>query len=71
MPQETYYKDHWVEIEPERLDRYEVQFIWGPRGNKLLEPADIAAGQAVADYGCGPGYLSVELAGRVGETGHV
>ena len=71
MSQGTYYKDHWVAIEPDRLDRYEEQFVWGARGNKLIEPADIAAGQVVADYGCGPGYLSVELARRVGEDGHV
>ncbi len=71
MTEDTYYKDHWVEIEPDRLDRYEQQFVWGARGNRLLEPADIQAGQDVADYGCGPGYLSVELARWVGEGGHV
>ncbi len=71
MSLDSYYKDHWVEIEPERLERYEAQFILGNRGDRLLAPADIAAGQVVADYGCGPGYLSVELAGRVGPTGHV
>ena len=71
MSLETYYKDHWVEIEPDRLDRYEDQFVWGERGNRLLEPAEIAAGQSVADYGCGPGYVSMELARRVGPEGHV
>lgn len=71
MPLETYYKDHWVEIESDRLDRYEGQFAWGERGNKLLEPAGIEPGQTVADYGCGPGYVSLELAKRVGASGHV
>ena len=71
MSLETYYKDHWVEIEPDRLDRYEDQFVWGERGNRLLEPAEIEAGQSVADYGCGPGYVSMELARRVGPDGHV
>ncbi len=71
MSNDTYYKDHWVDIEPERLERYEKQFIWGERGNALIEPADIKPGQVVADYGCGPGYLSVELARRVGTDGHV
>lgn len=71
MSLETYYKDHWVEIEADRLDRYENQFAWGARGDRLLEPAGIAAGQVVADYGCGPGYVTVELAKRVGESGHV
>ncbi|NKB58723.1 MAG: methyltransferase domain-containing protein [Alphaproteobacteria bacterium] len=71
MSLDSYYKDHWVEIEPDRLDRYEEQFIWGPGRDRLLEPAGIEAGQAVADYGCGPGYVSVELAKRVGEAGQV
>ena len=71
MSEDTYYKDHWVEIEPDRLDRYEAQFAWGARGNRLIDPADIQAGQRVADYGCGPGFLTVELARRVGEGGHV
>lgn len=71
MSRETYYKDHWVEIEPDRLDRYEDQFTWGERGNRLIEPADIEPGHEVADYGCGPGFLSLELAKRVGEDGHV
>lgn len=71
MSKDTYYKDHWVDIEPERLERYEAQFILGKRGDKLLATAEIAVGQIVADYGCGPGYLSVELANRVGPEGHV
>ncbi|PPR20040.1 MAG: Demethylmenaquinone methyltransferase [Alphaproteobacteria bacterium MarineAlpha10_Bin3] len=71
MSTDSYYKDHWVDIEPDRLDRYEAQFVWGPNGDRLLEPAAIAAGHAVADYGCGPGYMSVELARRVGKAGHV
>ena len=37
----------------------------------MLEPAEIEAGQSVADYGCGPGYVSMELARRVGPEGHV
>ena len=71
MALDTYYKDHWVEIEPDRLERYEDQFVWGERGNRLLESAEIETGQTVADYGCGPGYVSIELAKRVGETGFV
>ncbi len=71
MSLDSYYKDHWVEIEPDRLDRYEDQFVWGPGRGRLLEPAGIEAGQSVADYGCGPGYVSVELAKRVGEAGRV
>lgn len=71
MSEETYYKDHWIEIEPDRLERYEALFVWGARGNALIDPADIQAGNVVADYGCGPGFLSVELARRVGDGGYV
>jgi ubiquinone/menaquinone biosynthesis C-methylase UbiE len=70
MKPETYYRDHWIEIEPERLAAYEQMFEWRPLMDPLLAPAAIAKGQRVVDYGCGPGGLSVELAHRVGD-GHV
>ncbi len=71
MSRETYYRDHWTDIESERLERYEEQFVWRPGMDRLLAPAEIAPAQTVADYGCGPGYLAVELARRVGEAGRV
>ncbi len=71
MSLESYYKDHWVEIEPERMDRYESMFQWSPSSDPLLAAAEIAPGQTVADFGCGPGILAVELARRVGPKGHV
>ena len=71
MSLETYYKDHWVTIEPDRLDRYEAMFKWVPGLNPILDPAEITAGQTVADFGCGPGYVACELARRVGPEGHV
>lgn len=71
MNPDTYYKDHWLEIEPERLDAYEQLFEWRPQSAPLLEPAKLGPGQVVVDYGCGPGGLSVELARRVAPTGRV
>jgi ubiquinone/menaquinone biosynthesis C-methylase UbiE len=71
MNSDTYYRDHWVEIEPERLDAYEQMFEWRPQNAPLLEPARLAPGQVVVDYGCGPGGLSVELARRVAPGGRV
>jgi SAM-dependent methyltransferase len=68
---DTYYKDHWLEIEPDRLEGYELMFEWRPQNAPLLEPARLAPGQVVVDYGCGPGGLAVELARRVAPTGHV
>lgn len=71
MVRDTYYRDHWVQIEPERLDRYEQMFRWSPAYARLLEPAQIEHGQVVADFGCGPGAMAVELAKQVGAGGHV
>ncbi|NRA01729.1 MAG: methyltransferase domain-containing protein [Myxococcales bacterium] len=68
---ETYYRDHWLVVEPERLEAYEKMFEWHPRMAPLLEPADLRPGQTVVDYGCGPGLLTLELARRVGPDGHV
>ncbi|MCZ6532271.1 MAG: methyltransferase domain-containing protein [SAR324 cluster bacterium] len=71
MALDTYYKDHWLEIEPERLDRYEKQFQWSKANERLLEPARVEQGQMVADFGCGPGAIAIELARQVGPQGHV
>jgi ubiquinone/menaquinone biosynthesis C-methylase UbiE len=68
---ETYYRDHWVTIEPERLDAYDEMFRWRPEMDALIAPAEIAPGQTVLDYGCGPGWLAIELARRVSPSGHV
>lgn len=67
----TYYRDHWVEVEPERMARYEAMFQWRDGHEALIAPAAIGTGAVVADYGCGPGALSIELARRVGAAGKV
>jgi ubiquinone/menaquinone biosynthesis C-methylase UbiE len=36
-----------------------------------LQKANLSEGQTVWDIGCGPGTMTVELARRVGDTGHV
>ena len=71
MDEKTYYRDHWVEVEPERLNAYTEMFKWRPEMEPLLAPADLQPGQTVVDYGCGPGGLALELARRAGPTGHV
>ena len=68
---DTYYRDHWVEIDSERLDAYDQMFRWRPEMDALIAPAAIAAGQTVLDYGCGPGWLAIELAKKVGPGGRV
>jgi ubiquinone/menaquinone biosynthesis C-methylase UbiE len=71
MDEATYYRDHWIEIEPDRLDAYEQMFRWRPEMDPLIAPAALAEGQVVMDYGCGPGWLAIEIARRVGAPGHV
>jgi ubiquinone/menaquinone biosynthesis C-methylase UbiE len=71
MREATYYRDHWLMVEPERLDVYEEMFRWRPQLEPLLAPARLEPGLTVVDYGCGPGHLAVELARRVGPGGHV
>lgn len=71
MDETTYYRDHWVEVEPERLAAYKEMFKWRPEMAPLLAPADLQPGQTVVDYGCGPGGLLLELARRASSSGHV
>ena len=71
VKRETYYRDHWLTVEPERLEAYEEMFRWRPQMDPMLEPAALAPGPAGVDYGCGPGHLAVELARRVGPEGCV
>jgi ubiquinone/menaquinone biosynthesis C-methylase UbiE len=66
-----YFQDHWREIEPERLERYELMFAWRPEQEALLAPARIQEGQTVLDFGSASGQLALELARWVGSTGHV
>jgi ubiquinone/menaquinone biosynthesis C-methylase UbiE len=68
---ETYYRDHWLTIDPERFEAYDQMFRWRPEMDPLLAPADLARGQTILDYGCGPGWMAIELARRVGAKGHV
>ena len=68
---QTYYRDHWVDIKPERMSRYEAMFQWREGHDALIAPAGVSPGHIVADYGCGPGGLAVELARRVGDHGKV
>jgi ubiquinone/menaquinone biosynthesis C-methylase UbiE len=65
----TFFTDHWRSIEEERIARYERMFVWRAEQASLLEPAAIEAGQHVLDFGCGPGFLTAELARRVGGAG--
>ena len=68
---DTYFTDHWREIEEERLERYEQLFVWNDAQRVLLAPADLQLGQRVLDVGCGPGFFAGGLAEIVGPEGQV
>ena len=54
------------------LDRLGVQHrIWRDLTNAVLDRAGVASGMTVLDLGCGPGFVTEELARRVGPTGQV
>jgi ubiquinone/menaquinone biosynthesis C-methylase UbiE len=65
------FADHWLNIDPERLARYEQMFRWNPATERFYDAARIEPGQVIADFGCGPGHAAVEFARRVGPKGHV
>ena len=67
----TYHKAHWAEIEAKRFGRYEEMCVWRSEGAALLAPARLEAGHTGLDFGCGPGYVALELGRRVGERGRV
>ncbi len=71
MPDIPFYKDHWITIDGERLDRYQRMFQWNPASVALYEAADIRVGHIAADFGCGPGHTAIEIADWVGPQGHV
>ena len=72
MTFDTYYKDHWVAIEPDRFARYDAMFkLDDARADKLLAPLALGPGQVALDLGCGPGYVAAQLARLVGPSGRV
>ena len=71
MTSDPFYKAHWIDIDPDRMAAYRDGFAWDAATERLFAPAQIKTGQTVADFGCGPGQVAVELARQVGPSGHV
>ena len=71
MDRRTFYTDHWQQIEPDRIARYERMFEWREGSEALLEDADLRPGQQVLDFGSGPGFMALALADIVGAGGQV
>ncbi|PWJ17491.1 methyltransferase domain-containing protein [Jannaschia seohaensis] len=71
MGGEPFYKAHWIDIGPDRMAAYRDGFAWDDAAAHLYDPAGIAAGHRVVDFGCGPGKVAAVLAQLVGPDGHV
>jgi ubiquinone/menaquinone biosynthesis C-methylase UbiE len=71
MNLDSFFSDHWKEIESDRLARYEQMFQWRDGQKALLAPAAIEPGHRVLDVGAGPGFFASGIAGLVGEAGAV
>ena len=68
---EPYYKQHWIDIEPERIAAYDQILGYHPALEPILRPLDLRDGLRVLDVGCGPAHTTMELARRVGASGKV
>ena len=64
-----YYKQHWIEIDADRLAVYDTLLRYEPRMEPLLAPLDLQPGVFVLDVGSGPGSTTMELGRRVGPSG--
>ena len=47
MKKDSYFQDHWREIEEDRLERYEEMFKWRPEQESLLTPLGLTEGMSV------------------------
>ena len=71
MTESSFYKDRWLSIAPDKLERYQNMFQWNPASRIFYEAAEIREGHIVGELGCGPGHTAVEIARWVGAAGHV
>jgi len=67
----SYYKQHWIDIEPERFAAYDQILNWHPAMEPLIAPLELRPGLKVLDAGSGPGFTTIELGRRVGAQGSV
>jgi SAM-dependent methyltransferase len=65
----TQYPLGTADAELERL-RFQHE-VWGATTRAFLDRLDVRSGWRVLDLGCGPGFVTLELAERVGPSGEV
>jgi SAM-dependent methyltransferase len=68
---EPYYKQHWIDIEPERQTAYDQILAFHPALEPILKPLELRPGLRVLDVGSGPGHTAMELARRVAPSGQM
>jgi len=66
-----YYKQHWIDIEPERHAAYDQILGYHPSLEAIIRPLELRPGLRVLDVGSGPAYTTMELARRVAPSGQV
>src|SRR3984957_16029605 len=66
-----YYKQHWIDIEPERHAAYDQILGYHPALEPILRPLELKPGLRVLDVGSGPAHTTMELARRVSPAGKV
>jgi hypothetical protein len=66
-----YYKQHWIDIEPERHAAYDQILGYHPALEPIIRPLELKPGLRVLDVGSGPAYTTMELARRVAPLGQV
>lgn len=71
MSSNPYYKQHWIDIEPERHQAYDQILTFHPAMEPLIKPLALAPGLRVLDVGSGPGHTAMKLARRVAPSGKV
>ena len=66
-----YYKQHWIDIEPERHAAYDQILGYHPALEPIIRPLELKPGLRVLDVGSGPAHTTSELARRVSPSGKV
>ena len=65
-------KEYILGTDAQELERLRFQHqVWVKEAYALFERAGLRAGQSVLDVGCGPGFVTLELAHVVGARGRV